>query len=66
MLEIEVLVSKLLTSVYGGAPCSITVDKVTSLDHKIFDLDKTSQHLYIQCSREDYEEHTTRWNLHPL
>ena len=38
VLEIEILICKLLTPIYRGTTRSIAVDKVTSLDHKIFDL----------------------------
>lgn len=38
MLDVEVLVCELGGPVYGGAPCAVSVDEVSALDHEVFDL----------------------------
>lgn len=43
MFEIEVLIGKGLGAVNGGTPTAITVEKIASLDHEIFDLHGLSQ-----------------------
>ena len=38
MFEIEVFIRKSLGAVDGGTPTAITIQKITPLDHEIFDL----------------------------
>ena len=65
VFEREILIGKCLRAVDSCAPCPISIEEVTALDHKVLDLESVSRGKRIgRCPGDD--ELTTRWNLLPL
>lgn len=62
MFPSEVFIFELERTIDCTRPSPITVDEITTLDHKVFNLwcvNSTAPYLHA-------EAHTTRWNLFPL
>lgn len=61
MGQCEVFVRKLGRSIDGTRSGAVSIDKVSTLNHKIFDLLLSAPRIGVQGSVP-----TTRWNLLPL
>lgn len=56
MLQLEILIPKSLDTVDGSTPRAIAMEKVTALDHKVFDLgvrDISLQHYHGSSHSSD-------------